>query len=351
MAMVMWVNGRFVHPGEGVVSAADQGLTMGMGVYETVAVLGGRPFALSRHLRRLAASATGLGLAAPDETLVHDGVGAVGQEMTGWELGRLRIMVTAGAGEPGADGAGAGQAVIVTGSPAHEAPRCRVVRSPWVRNERSAVAGLKTTSLAEGTVALADARRRGADEGLLANTVGELCEATRANVFVERGGELVTPALASGCLAGITRELLLEWGGELGLPVREAAVGELSYAVLDEVAGLVGVGPVGAGSAGLGGAGSAGAGSAGLGGAGSAGAGGDARAHGVGGGAGADGGSGGGDRLDGGAATGRAYLLLTGSVRHVQPVMSLDGAGVAVGELSALARDRFAARVAEDMNP
>jgi branched-chain amino acid aminotransferase len=46
---------------------------------------------------------------------------------------------------------------------------------------------------------------------MFANTRGELCEGTGSNVFVERDGRLVTPPLGSGCLAGITRELLLEW--------------------------------------------------------------------------------------------------------------------------------------------
>jgi branched-chain amino acid aminotransferase len=127
------------------------------------------------------------------------------------------------------------QTVVVLAGPAVRAETSRVVRVPWVRNERSAVAGLKTTSYAENVVALAEAYRRGADEAVLANTVGELCEGTGSNVLVERGGELVTPRLDSGCLAGITRELLLEWAAEAGLPVREAAPGELPYGVLDEV--------------------------------------------------------------------------------------------------------------------
>ena len=95
------------------------------------------------------------------------------------------------------------------------------MRVPWVRNERSAVAGLKTTSYAENVVAVAEAYRQGADEALLANTVGELCEGTASNVFVERDGELVTPPLSSGCLAGITRALVLEWvgGKEAELPL------------------------------------------------------------------------------------------------------------------------------------
>lgn len=90
----------------------------------------------------------------------------------------------------------------------------------WVRNERSAVAGLKTTSYAENVVALATAARAGASEALLANTVGRLCEGTGSNVFVVLDGRLHTPPLASGCLAGITRVLVVEWAGakETDLP-------------------------------------------------------------------------------------------------------------------------------------
>ena len=81
---------------------------------------------------------------------------------------------------------------------------------PWPRNERSAVAGLKTTSYAENVVALAHATERGAGEAIFANLAGNLCEGTGSNVFVGVDGRLVTPPLSSGCLAGITRELVLE---------------------------------------------------------------------------------------------------------------------------------------------
>ncbi len=100
-------------------------------------------------------------------------------------------------------------------------PTSAAVSAPWVRNERSPVAGLKTTSYAENVVALAYAKERGASEALLANTRGELCEGTGSNVFVAVDGELLTPPLASGALAGISRALLLEWAADAGLPVRE----------------------------------------------------------------------------------------------------------------------------------
>ena len=82
---------------------------------------------------------------------------------------------------------------------------------PWVRNERAATAGLKTTSYAENVIALASRQEPGALEAIFANTRGELCEATGSNVFVVIDGVVRTPPLDSGCLAGITRELVLEW--------------------------------------------------------------------------------------------------------------------------------------------
>jgi branched-chain amino acid aminotransferase len=62
-------------------------------------------------------------------------------------------------------------------------------------------------------MALATAHRRGASEAIFANTVGNLCEGSGTNIFIVLGGRLVTPPLSSGCLAGITRGLVLESSG------------------------------------------------------------------------------------------------------------------------------------------
>ncbi len=81
------------------------------------------------------------------------------------------------------------------------------------------MAGLKTTSYAENVVALAAAHERGATEAIFANTRGDLCEGTGSNIFVGVGDRLVTPPLSSGCLAGITRELVIEVLAERGITV------------------------------------------------------------------------------------------------------------------------------------
>lgn len=209
----VWVDGRLLDdPDEGVITVRDHGFTVGDGVFEAVKVVAGRPFALTRHLRRLTRSATGLGLAPYDEEVVREAVSVV-LDGTAMPLGRLRITQTAGPAPMGSGRAGAEPGTLVV-AVAPMQPRGKpadVVTVPWPRNERGALAGLKTTSYAENVIALDHAAQRGADEAVFANLAGDLCEGTGSNVFYVVDGELRTPTLASGCLAGITRELLLEW--------------------------------------------------------------------------------------------------------------------------------------------
>ena len=207
--MALWVDGVLVAEDQPVIRADDHGLVVGDGVFETCEVKGGVVFALTRHLRRLRDSARGLGLEI-DENFVRKGVDAVLADRPEWA--RLRITVTGGPSPYGSErGTAAPTVMVATGSMHAWPPTTDVAVVPWVRNERAATAGLKTTSYADNVVALAWAKQRGADEAIFANTRGELCEGTGSNVFVEQDGRLVTPPLTSGCLGGITRELLLEW--------------------------------------------------------------------------------------------------------------------------------------------
>ena len=212
--MRAWVNGTVL--GDVRTTAlpvTDHGLTVGDGVFETVKVVDGEPFALTRHLARLARSAKGLGLHAPDEQRVRRAVADVleGQRPP---LGKLRITVTAGDGPMGSGrGSGPETLVVVLDELEPPAPAVQVVTVPWVRNDRGATTGLKTTSYAENVIALAYAQERGASEAVFANTRGNVCEGTGCNVFYVVDGELRTPSLDSGCLAGVTRALVLEWCG------------------------------------------------------------------------------------------------------------------------------------------
>jgi len=209
-----WVNGRLLDdPTSPAVTVSDHGLTVGDGVFEAVKAVGGKPFALQRHLERLAHSAQGLGLPAPDLAEVRRGVVAVLAGETG-PLTRIRITYTAGPAPLGSGRGDAEPTLVVVAAPLDEAAESTTVATvPWPRNERGALAGLKTTSYAENVVALAHAKARGAGEAVFANLAGHLCEGTGTNVFYVVDGELRTPSLASGCLAGVTRRLVLEWYG------------------------------------------------------------------------------------------------------------------------------------------
>ncbi|QBI53688.1 aminotransferase class IV [Streptomonospora litoralis] len=206
--------GRVVDESEAVIPVLDHGITVGDGVFETVKGVAQEPFALTRHLHRLARSAAGLGLPAPDLDLIAGGVREALDANPGIELARVRITVTAGAGPLGSERTPHELTCVVAVGPlTPAAPTVDVAVVPWTRNENGALAGLKTTSYAENVLALDHARRRGAGEAVFANTAGNLCEGTGSNVFVVLDGDLVTPPLSAGPLAGITRELVLEWAG------------------------------------------------------------------------------------------------------------------------------------------
>ncbi len=231
---VLWLDGQLVPADEAGVSPFDHGLLVGDGVFETLRVYDGVPFAWSRHHQRLVRSAGGLGLSAPgsqelraavDDVLVANGV----------TEGRVRLTITGGQSPLGSERGDGPPTVIVMSAPATPWPATvDVVIVPWSRNERGAVAGLKTTSYAENVRALAYARERDAGEAIFLNTRGEVCEATGSNVFVIRDGIVRTPPADAGCLLGVTRALVLELCADHGMPAEEVALGRSALADADE---------------------------------------------------------------------------------------------------------------------
>lgn len=206
----VWLDGELVEASEARVSVFDHGLTVGDGVFETLKAVDGVPFAARRHLARLHRSAAGIGLSVPcSDDELRDAITAVlGTDPPA--LARVRVTLTGGRAPLGSDRGSAAPTVVVAAAAIDPPPPATAaVTVPWTRNEHDPVAGLKTTSYAGNVVALAYARERAASEALFANTAGELCEGTGANVFVVVDGRLLTPPLASGCLAGITRDLVL----------------------------------------------------------------------------------------------------------------------------------------------
>ena len=238
MSTLAWFDGAVVRADQHLISPLDRGFAVGDGVFDTCAVVDGQAFALTRHLDRLARAATAIGLAAPAPETVRS---AVAQLVAQSPAGPARLRITLTAGTAGAARSAGTPTLVITlapepGARPDGAPAAAVVVVPWVRNERSPLVGVKSTSYVENVLALEYARARGGTEAVLGNTRGELCEGAASNVFVERDGALLTPPLSSGCLGGVTRELVLEWGRAAGVPVEEATIPLAELATAPHVA-------------------------------------------------------------------------------------------------------------------
>ncbi|TMM14435.1 MAG: 4-amino-4-deoxychorismate lyase [Actinobacteria bacterium] len=229
--MKVWVNGELIDTDDSRVGAFDHGLTVGDGVFETIAVRDGRPLAVTRHLARLVRSAVALGLPAPDTGSLRTAVDEVTTAADVTDV-VLRVVYTSGSGPLGSDrGDSSPTAAVLLGPAPERPPSTDVVTVPWPRNERGALVGVKTTSYAENVLALSEARRQCASEAIFANTAGNLCEGSGSNVFLVLDGRLMTPPLSAGCLAGVTRALVIE---RCGLDVAERDVPMTALAAAEE---------------------------------------------------------------------------------------------------------------------
>lgn len=220
----IWVNGQLVDANDACISPLDHGFTVADGVFETMKVINSEVFALDRHLARLQKSVQGLGLGEVNLAQISKAVSDTLEANSPLELGRLRITVTSGTGPLGSNRGDNPQTIVVVTAPVtpwQETTSIAVV--PWRRNERSAVAGLKTTSYAENVVALEAAHASHCSEAVFLDTKDCVSEGTGTNIFFISNETLFTPSESCGILNGITRELVLELADALNM---KTAIGE-----------------------------------------------------------------------------------------------------------------------------
>jgi branched-chain amino acid aminotransferase len=208
----IWLKGRlYDDPQQATVAGIDHGLVVGDGVFETLKVTERGAFAVRRHLNRLDHSAAALALPAPDHGEIREAIDAV-LESRDFPRGKLRITYTGGRGPLSSEAPYGPPTLIIMLAPAETAAQfTSIVTAPWTRNEHGALAGVKSTSYAENVRGLAHAVDNEASEAIFLNTAGHICEGTGTNIFLVFGDKVVTPPLSSGPLAGITRELIIEW--------------------------------------------------------------------------------------------------------------------------------------------
>jgi branched-chain amino acid aminotransferase len=215
MSRMVWCDGRLIPANELRISPFDRGLTVGLGLFETILAIEGRPVFLDRHLARHAGGCRRLGWPELTAETIRPAILDL-LTANGLEKGRTRVRLFQTGGEGRLDDPLAGpeaRLVITAGEISSTPASISLTTTPWIRNERSALVGLKAASYAENLLALSAARKAGFDEPLFSNSRGEICETATANLFIVKDGRVFTPPLASGCLPGVTRGWLLEFAG------------------------------------------------------------------------------------------------------------------------------------------
>jgi branched-chain amino acid aminotransferase len=224
---------RYVHHNGNILpleqvrlSPGQAGLLSGWGLFTTVRIFHGEPFAFERHWRRLEKDAGRTRVPFPfDPTQVR---GQLHELISRNEVreGTARIYAIynkvgfwqSNEALPQVD-----LLLYTAGLPSYREP-VRLTVVPHARHAASPLAGVKVTSWLNNVWNLQGAQQRGFDEALLLNERGEVAECTAANIFCLRDARILTPPLSAGCLEGVTRSILLEIAPAAGIPIHEEPV-------------------------------------------------------------------------------------------------------------------------------
>jgi branched-chain amino acid aminotransferase len=241
--MKVLIDGVLCDGAEAKISVFDHGLLYGDGLFEGMRVFGRRLFCLDKHMERLRIGSRAIGLELPG------GLDGIRQSVLrtvrayGQDDAYVRLLVTRGDGPLGVDPTTCAEprVICIVGPIAlfSEEKLGRGIELVTVSGRRPPADVLdprvKTLNYMNNALAKLEARRRGADEALLLNLAGNVAEASVANVFVFRQGELLTPPGTDGALEGITRATVLGLAPTLGIAARVATIGRYDLFAADEV--------------------------------------------------------------------------------------------------------------------
>jgi len=237
----VWVKNGFVDIDRATISIFDRGFLYGDGVFETMRCYAGVVFKLDEHLKRLYSSLGVAGIKPPCsrsrlETLVYKTISI--NKLKG---AYVRVAVTRGEGRfaIGHKDSFFPTLVIIAkpfdGYPARMHDKGISAGLAGTRqNEYSVLSRVKSHNFLNHILARFEAQDMGFDEAIIANTRGHIAEAATSNIFIVKRGALITPALTSGVLPGITRATVIGIAKRLGLGVKEKAVTYKELLAADE---------------------------------------------------------------------------------------------------------------------
>jgi branched-subunit amino acid aminotransferase/4-amino-4-deoxychorismate lyase len=225
MDSFIYQNNKIVAASEAKVDATLAGLLYGWGVFSTLRIYDGQAFAFDRHFERLQKHA--------EKARVEFELSKKRLQQTLAELikanavahGRARITILkSDAGAWRTEPKGESEVLIFTATEPVRKPReLNITTSPYRLLSSNPLVNIKRTSMLEHLVALEEARSRDFDDAILLNERGEIVSTTSANIFWVQDSELFTPTLATGCIAGITRALVLDIARRINIIVTEGS--------------------------------------------------------------------------------------------------------------------------------
>jgi branched-chain amino acid aminotransferase len=216
-------NGQVLPIEQARLSPGQAGLLSGWGLFTTLRVYHGEPFAFERHWRRLEKDAGRTRLPFPfDPAQVRVSLmDLIGRNEVREGTARIyAIYNKVGFWQSSEQLPQVDLLLYTAGLPSYREP-VRLCLAEHARHAASPLAGVKVTSWLPNVWQLQGAQQRGFDEALLLNERGEIAECTTANIFCLRGAKIFTPPLSSGCLEGVTRSILLEIAPPAGFPIVE----------------------------------------------------------------------------------------------------------------------------------
>ena len=240
--MKIWLDGKLVDESEAKISVFDHGLLYGDGIFEGIRFYNGRVFRLEEHIHRLFDSAKAILLKMPwtQEEVCKFTCETVAAN--GLRDGYIRLVVTRGAGELGLNPylCPMPSMFIIASTiklypEEHYQNGLAIITCATRRPAPGALMPqVKSLNYLNNIMAKVEAIQGGALEAVMLNEQGYVAECTGDNVFVVRDGRIVTPPIAAGALAGVTRAVVFELARELGLDIREENITRYDIYTADE---------------------------------------------------------------------------------------------------------------------
>jgi branched-chain amino acid aminotransferase len=216
-------NHRLLSIEEVRLSPGQAGLFNGWGLFTTLRIAQGEPFAFERHWRRLKNDSARTRCPLPyDSEILRQEIRELARINQAPECAARVYVIWNKVGSWGSDESFSETDLIISTAPhPHYSAPARLLLREHGRHAASPLAGVKVTSWLLNVWCLREAQDQGYHEVVLLNERGEVAECTAANIFCLTDGRVLTPPLSSGCLEGITRSVLLEIAPGAGYPVEE----------------------------------------------------------------------------------------------------------------------------------